>query len=230
VKSLGMTGWVILEFSNKPLAFENYKAHNKAMKNPMTINAQQLELLQDFTTFPILQIFTEPSNPSQVAKSLNMPANTMHYRVKKLHEAGLLKMVSQKGRRRSYQSVATNFRVRKSLLQRLEPSVNPISKDALSKVARGYDAALAEHVQKHLTDEMNPYVHFGIEDEGYQTISDYEPCFAVYEMPISKSDYKELTQTLIEMTNNYKNKNPKEKHCTVAIVAFSKSSAFPTLR
>jgi DNA-binding Lrp family transcriptional regulator len=198
------------------------------MKKPMTINAEQLGLLQDFTNFPILQIFTEPRNPSQVAKNLKMPANSMHYRVKKLHEAGLLKIVEQKGRRRSYQSVATNFRVHRDVLQRLEQSENPIGRDAFSKVAKGYETALEECVNKHVA-ENDPYIQFGIEDEGYKTIADYEPFFAVYEMSISKADYKKLTQTLIEIVDKYKNGNPKDKHCTVAVVAFPKSSAFPTL-
>lgn len=34
------------------------------MEKAMTLNAEQLELLRDFTNFPILQIFTEPSNAS----------------------------------------------------------------------------------------------------------------------------------------------------------------------
>jgi DNA-binding transcriptional ArsR family regulator len=69
------------------------------MNKPFTLNAKQLELLRDFTNFPVLQIFSKPSNPSDVAKSLKMPANSMHYRVNKLYEAGLLKLVEQKGRR-----------------------------------------------------------------------------------------------------------------------------------
>jgi hypothetical protein len=54
----------LLEFSKEALAFENCKAHNKAMKKPMTLNAGQLGLLRDFTNFPVLQIFTKASNPS----------------------------------------------------------------------------------------------------------------------------------------------------------------------
>jgi DNA-binding transcriptional ArsR family regulator len=214
-------------FSNKALAFENEVTHNRGMKKLLTINARQLELLRDFTNFPVLQIFTEPSNPSEVAKNLKMPANSMHYRVNKLYEAGLLKLTEQKGRRRFYQSVAVNFRVRRELLQSAADS-SIVTVSALAKVMQGYDKALSEYADKHVGDD-NPYIHFGIENDGYRTISAYEPVMSLYEMPLSKADYEKLTRTLIEMVSSYKNGKPEEKHCTVAVVAFAKSSAFPSL-
>jgi DNA-binding Lrp family transcriptional regulator len=201
------------------------------MKKPMTLDTEQLELLRDFTNFPILQIFTEPSNASDVAKSLKMPANTLHYRVKKLYEAGLLKLVEQKGRRRSYKSVATNFRVHRDILQNAEQPYN-LGNDALSKVTKGFDQAQSEYIDKHVDEGKDPgYIHFGIDDSGEQLMSNYEPCLGIFDMPLSQEQYRKLTKTLLEIAHEIKNEkqNVKNKQCTVAIVAFPKSSAVPTL-
>lgn len=197
------------------------------MKNLLTLNAAQLELLRDFTNFPILQIFTEPHNPSQVAKGLKMPANTLHYRVKKLYEAGLLKLVEQKGRRRSYRSVATKFRVRRDIFQSLNPHLS-FTKDALGKVARGYETALETYTNKH-SDDQDDYIHFGIDDQGEHVMSAYEPCLGLFETSLSQEQYLKLTKALLDIASETTKQSAKGKHCTIAIVAFAKSSAFPTL-
>jgi DNA-binding transcriptional regulator GbsR (MarR family) len=214
--------------SKGALAFENWNTHNKAMKKSMTLNAAQLELLRDFTNFPVLQIFMEPHNPSQVAKGLKMPANSMHYRVKKLYEAGLLKVVEQKGRRRSYQSVAANFRVRRDLMQRLNDS-HGFTNDALTKLAKGYDTALEEHIEKHTKDSDDTgYIHFGI-DDSERVMASYEPCLGLFETSLSQEQYFKLTKALLDIASETTKQSAKGKHCTVAIIAFAKSSAFPTL-
>jgi DNA-binding transcriptional regulator GbsR (MarR family) len=198
------------------------------MKKPLTLNAGQLELLRDFTNFPVLQIFAEPHNPSQVAKGLKMPANSMHYRVKKLYEAGLLKVVEQKGRRRSYQSVATNFRVRRDLMQSLNDS-HGFTKDALTKVTTGYETALEEHIEKHAKDSDDTgYIYFGI-DDSERIMTSYEPCLGLFETSLSQEQYLKLTKALLDIASETTKQRARGKHCTVAIVAFAKSSAFPNL-
>jgi DNA-binding transcriptional ArsR family regulator len=198
------------------------------MKKPLTLNAGQLELLRDFTNFPVLQIFAEPHNPSQVAKGLKMPANSMHYRVKKLYEAGLLKVVEQKGRRRSYQSVATNFRVRRDLMERLNNS-HGLTSNALAKLAKGYETALEEHIQKNTKDSDDTgYIHFGI-DDSERIMTSYEPCLGLFETLLSQEQYQRLTKALLDIAGETTKQGEKGKHCTVAIVAFAKSSAFPNL-
>jgi DNA-binding transcriptional ArsR family regulator len=217
-------------FSIKALAFENRKAHTKAMKKPFMLNARQLGLLRDFTNFPVLQIFKEPSNPSEVAKRLNLPANSMHYRVNKLFDAGLLRLVEQKGRRRTYKSVATQFRVRRDVLQDVGHS-HGFSKDVLNKIVAGYEAALEQHVDKHMADDTSGYIHFGIDDGDERVMSSFEPCMGLFETKLSQEQYHKLTKVLLDMAGEVTKDEPKTKgkHCTVAIIAFAKSSAFPTL-
>jgi DNA-binding transcriptional ArsR family regulator len=200
------------------------------MKKPFALNAQQLELLRDFTNFPVLQIFTEPHNPSEVAKSLKMPANSMHYRVNKLYEAGLLKLVKQKGRRRFYQSVATQFRVRRDVLQNVSHS-HGFTEDALTKMVKGYETALENYIDKHMADGKPEYIHFGIDDDGERVMAAYEPCLGLFETRLSQEQYQKLTRMLLDMATEVTKEptKPRSKPCTVAIVAFAKSSAFPTL-
>ncbi len=201
------------------------------MKKPFTLNAEQLELLRDFTNFPVLQIFTEPSNPSEVAKNLKMPANALHYRVNTLYKAGLLKLVEQRGRRRKYESVATNFRVRRDVFQSTKKPYS-FSSDALSKVTKGFNEAQTEHIEKHLGAGNDPgYIHFGIDETGECIMSAYEPCLGIFDTPLSQDQFQRLTKALLDMTHEFKNEKVKRraKQCTVAIVAFAKSTAFPTL-
>jgi DNA-binding transcriptional ArsR family regulator len=180
------------------------------VKKPFTLNAAQLELLRDFTNFPVLQIFSEPHNPSDVAKSLNMPANSMHYRVNKLYEAGLLKLVEQKGRRRTYQSVATQFRVHRDLVQSLNHA-GVYTVDALQKVSKGYQAALEECLDNTSKDSDTPdYIHFGVDDEGERVMSAYEPCLGLFDIPLSKEQYERLTKALLDITYEVKNDKTKK--------------------
>lgn len=68
-----------------------------------TLNEQQLELLCNAKTYLLLQTFKEPTNPSAAAKKLGVPANRVHYHVKRLAAAGLLERVGR-GRRLPGQS------------------------------------------------------------------------------------------------------------------------------
>lgn len=54
------------------------------------LNAQQLELVFNLPYYAALYILKEPLTPSKAARHLRVPANVMHYRVKRLLEAGLL--------------------------------------------------------------------------------------------------------------------------------------------
>jgi Helix-turn-helix domain len=204
--------------------------HNSFMENVLTLNKQQLDLLQDFTHYPVLQIFEKPHNPSQVAKSLNMPANALHYRVKKLAEAGLLKLVSQHGRVRSYQSVANHFRVHRDLISTARESLG-FSKDLFDKVAKGFRKAEEDYIDQGFNKKDAEYIHFGLDDTGLQAMGKYEPCLGVFEVPLTQEQYQRLTRELLKLAREVSKEDVKKtaKPCTVTIVAFAKSSTFPNL-
>ena len=74
-----------------------------------TIGERGLEALYDAQTHILLETFKEPLNPSAAAKKLGVPANRLHYQVKRLAEAGLLRVVSENGRSRVYERVSTKI-------------------------------------------------------------------------------------------------------------------------
>ena len=62
------------------------------------------ELLGTLKARLVLAVYAEAATPSEVARKLEMPANTVHYWTKRLLEAELLEQVGQEGRVRTYQA------------------------------------------------------------------------------------------------------------------------------
>jgi predicted transcriptional regulator len=81
-----------------------------------TLTKEQLTLLSTVGLFGLLEYFTEPCTPSEVAKQIARPANVIHYKAKQLEKAGLLQIVEQRGRNKKYQVVSREFRFHKKLL------------------------------------------------------------------------------------------------------------------
>jgi DNA-binding MarR family transcriptional regulator len=212
------------------LEFEKHLVHTKGVNNLMTLTPEQYDLLCDAANAPILQTFSHPRNPSDVAKSLGVPANSMHYRVNKLHAAGLLNLVSENGRRRTYQSVATRFRVHQSVLfNRGERPSFP--EDALTRVSTSFAVAQTDYIEKHINDGDDPdYVHFDIrESSSPDSMVGFEPCLSIFEMPLSQAQYERLSKALLKIIDEIKKEPTKRdtKQCTVALVAFAGGSMIP---
>lgn len=62
------------------------------------------ELLGTLKARLVHAVYAEAAAPSEVARKLEMPANTVHYWTRRLLEAGLLEQVGQEGRVRTYQA------------------------------------------------------------------------------------------------------------------------------
>ncbi|MFA7459758.1 MAG: helix-turn-helix domain-containing protein [Trueperaceae bacterium] len=62
------------------------------------------ELLGTLKARLVLAVYAEAATPSEVARKLEMPANTVHYWTRRLLEADLLEQVGQDGRVRTYQA------------------------------------------------------------------------------------------------------------------------------
>ncbi len=86
------------------------------------LNAEQLGLLFNLSYYGALYLFKEPLTPSEVARRMQVPANVMHYRVKRLYEAGLLEIADDSSRSRTYKTVAGRF----SLSPELQPAVEGV--------------------------------------------------------------------------------------------------------
>jgi hypothetical protein len=102
----------------------------------------------------------------------------------------------------------------------------------LSKVTKGFNEAQGEYIENRLSEERDSaYIHFGIDETGKRVMSAYEPCLGIFDVPLSQEQYTKLTKILLEIVHEIKDESPKKKakQCSVAGVAFAKSSVFPTL-
>lgn len=128
------------------LSTENMVRHNVDMKR-LTVNEEQLRLLSDVSVYGMLERFDEPRTPTEAAKRLRLPANTVHYHVKRFVAAGLLRVTENNGRQHKYQRVADKFRFHESLLPTYE---------------KEFPESLAQHlkkINKHFvkqTEKMQP--------------------------------------------------------------------------
>ncbi len=77
---------------------------------------QVQDLLELLPHLNLLGEFLEPQNPSQVARRLGLPANRVHYHVKRFVRQGFLQAVTTKGRSTSYQATALEFRAPEQLV------------------------------------------------------------------------------------------------------------------
>lgn len=105
---------------------------------------QAMELLASLKARFVLGAYGAPASPSEMARAVGMPANTVHYWTKKLAEAGLLEQISESGRVRTYKSTVPNDVCQ---LEDCAPFVQN-AMDALHKVvmaaAKRYDLVGAE--------------------------------------------------------------------------------------
>ena len=102
------------------------------------LNAAQLELIFNLPYYGALYLFKEPLTPSEVARRMQVPANVMHYCVKRLFEAGLLEITDDSSRSRTYQTVATRFLLSPELQPAVGEAVPAMLETMLSKLHRNF--------------------------------------------------------------------------------------------
>lgn len=66
---------------------------------------------------PYLNLFLNPTSPSEAGRKLNMPANLVHHHARRLSELGLLVEVGRQGGRVLYQLAARTIKYDRSLLE-----------------------------------------------------------------------------------------------------------------
>jgi DNA-binding transcriptional regulator GbsR (MarR family) len=184
----------------------------------MTINKKQMELLIDPKNYPLLQLLETPHNPSEAAKKFKLPTNALHHRFKKLEEAKLIKLVNSRGNRRSYQIVATRFKIEKKLATNYRAKVPEFIEKNFQLVQKHFQ----ETVEKSIThdDADKPYIFFWLHEE--LKISRYEPTLLVQELALTENQYKQLAEMVSDFLEQATKKNKSEKHlrhCTITYIA-----------
>lgn len=113
----------------------------------------QAEALLDFAYGArLLEKFMEPSTSSQAAHALAEPANRVAYHVRKLTEAGLLRVAGRQGKRVLYQVTAQTFHVPRALVQLDEPLT--LIEPAMRDITTAYAHAILEWQTRNAADTL----------------------------------------------------------------------------
>ena len=187
-----------------------------------TIGEKGLEALYDAQTYILLETFSEPLNPSAAAKKLGVPANRLHYQVKRLSEAGLLRVVSENGRQKVYQRVDTKFRFRKEALYLVGEAITAGGNALLSRLQKGFARAFENFFRavQCKADEEN--ADYGLLDlgEGVPHAS-YQPMLGVAEVRLSRAGYEEVVRVMREALEAAEGAAGEGETCTVAFALYA---------
>ena len=193
-----------------------------------TLNEFQLELFYNAKTYLLLETFTKAMNPSDAAKKLGVPANRVHYHVKRLAAAGLLQVVSETGRRRVYKTVATKFRFRKDLLEPVADALTAGGADLLGGLKDGFTTAFEQFFETARGEADEDSSDYGLLDLGTgQPQRAYQPLLGMTELRLSRKGYAQVVEAMMTALHAAEKTNAGEaekrsagKPCTVAVVVY----------
>jgi len=192
---------------------------------PLTLSEAQVHLLFDVRNVALLRLLRQPDTPSGAAKKLGLPANTLHYRVKRLAEVGLLEVAQERGRRRTYRTVAETFRIPKGLLysvgealpDMLEGLLGRVHRELMAEVERfSFSiAALEEGAEDDVTFDLEKALQVSTQrlESGH-----YPPTVAVSSFRLSAAGYQKLTGALREVLTS--TEEERGEVCTVALLVY----------
>ena len=199
----------------------------KIATNAYPLNAEQLELLFNLPYYAALYLFKEPLTPSEVARRLQIPANVMHYRVKRLVDAGLLEVADDSSRSRTYQTVAERFLLSPELRATVGEAVPAMLDGMLSKLHRNFMRRIeTESGDSEDLFEDGP-VEFDLDTSliiGAVEPPKYAPWVSISTRALSAEQFKKVTEAVSTILNE----TPVEevgKRCTLAFLAYQGEGA-----
>ena len=195
--------------------------------NAYPLNAEQLELVFNLPYYAALYLFKEPLTPSEVARRLQLPANVLHYRVKRLVEAGLLEVADDSNRSRTYKTVATRFSLAPELQAALGEAVPTMLDTMLGKLHRNFLKSLETDVDS--ADELfgNGPVEFDLEDSliiGSVEPPKYAPWVSISTRALSAKQFQKVTKAVNTILGEVPVEED-EKRCTLAFLAYQGEGA-----
>lgn len=187
----------------------------------------QLELVFNLPYYAALYMFKNPLTPSEAARRLQVPANVMHYRVKRLHEAGLLVVADDSNRSRTYKSVAQKFSVSPEVLPAITESLPAMLDGMLSKLHRNF----LQRTEGELGDieallETGP-VAFELNESlilGTINPHEYPVWLSVSTIDLSAEQFQKIIDAVRQIFDEAE-ADKGEKRCTLAFLAFQGTGA-----
>lgn len=189
----------------------------------ITLDERQFKFLLDPQSFLLLSYFTESRNPSEVAKEMNIPANILHYHVKRAVQLRLLTVTEQIGRRRRYRLAAEKFRIPLDILPLMSEATPLMLRRVLTKIQRGFSQELS-YLQENLYEGAyneggKRFVDFDLRDS--VSVKAFFPAMQLLEIRLRPAQYISLVETLTrELTNAQETVSAEGELCTFVIVAY----------
>ena len=191
------------------------------------LNAEQLGLVFNLPYYAALYLFKEPLTPSEVARRMQVPANVMHYRVKRLLDAGLLEVADDSSRSRTYQTVATRFSLSPGLQPAVGEAVPAMLETMLSKLHRNFLKSLETDMDS--ADELFGGGPVAFDLDTSLIISnanppEYGPWVSISTRSLSAEQFQKVTQAVNAILGEAKVEEG-EKRCTLAFLAYQGEGA-----
>ncbi len=187
-----------------PLATENQVVHSKLMKR-LTVNEKQLELISDLKLYSLLARFDEPQTASEVARRLRLPANTVHYHVKRLVAAKLLQCVERKGRQCKYQRVSDKFRFHESLLASYERDAPEHASQLLKKIHKHFIAQLERTQPDDFPRDKTDPAYLLLEFKDFEELEAQQTMSLTLEVSLGKKQHAKFVEALEKLFAEIKN-------------------------
>ncbi len=200
---------------------------DNAKTDAYALSAEQLELLFNLPYYAALYLFKEPLTPSEVARRLRVPANVMHYRVKRLFDVGLLEVVDESSRSRTYKTVAERFLLSPELQATVGEAVPAMLDGMLSKLHRNFMRRLeAEAEDFEALFEDGP-IEFGLEESftlGSSKPPEYGTWVSISTPTLSAEQFQKIYQAVNIIISEVEPEEG-EKRCTLAFLAYQGEGA-----
>ena len=194
----------------------------------------QAGALLDFTYGArLLEKFMEPSTPSRAARALAEPANRVAYHVRKLTDAGLLRVAGRQGKRVLYQAVAQTFLVPHALVRLDEPLtlIEPVMREITTAYAHailGWQARRAEDGPEGDGSQLTVHLNAGQQDDQDQERAGppegpYAPAMRLRSVCLTPEQYRRAQAALDRILTDLSTENDTDgaKKCTFVVMGFA---------
>ena len=194
-------------------------------KETYPLNERQLELLFNLPYYAALYLFKEPLTPSEAARRLQVPANVMHYRVKRLHEAGLLEIADDSNRSRTYKTVAERFLLSPTLQHPLGEAIPAMLDTMLSKLHRNFLKSIETGATETELFENGP-VEFDLDTSLVVSGTKppvYGPWVSISTRSLSAEQFQKVTEAVAAILGEVP--IDEGERCTLAFLAYQGEGA-----
>ncbi len=195
--------------------------------NAHPLNERQLELVFNLPYYTALYLFKEPLTPSEVARRLQVPANVMHYRVKRLLEADLLEVADDNARSRTYRTVAERFLLSPELQHTLGEAIPAMLDTMLSKLHRNFLKSIEDGATAETDLFENGPVEFDLDTSLIISNANppaYGPWVSISTRSLSAEQFQKVTEAVTAILGEVPI-GEGEKRCTLAFLAYQGEGA-----